>query len=73
MQARTAFFETVRRHLPEDGVFMTCVAVGMGNPFVGRHADTYRNTIDIGIGDWHEQGSVLRWSPSGLSLDPLPR
>jgi alpha-glucosidase (family GH31 glycosyl hydrolase) len=62
VQARTAFFEVVRKNLPPDGVFMTCVAVGMGNPFIGRHADTYRNTIDIGVGDWHEQIYNCAWS-----------
>jgi hypothetical protein len=62
VQARRAFFDTVRRHLPDDGVFMTCVAVGMGNPFIGRHADTYRNTIDIGIGSWHEQIYNCAWA-----------
>lgn len=62
VQSRTRFFETVRKHLPADGVFMTCVATGMGNPFVGQWADTYRNTIDIGIGTWKEQVDNCSWA-----------
>jgi len=27
----------------------------------------------IVLGDWHENGSVLRWSPGGLELATLPR
>ena len=27
----------------------------------------------IVLGDWYDQGSVLRWSPDGYSLDVLPR
>ena len=27
----------------------------------------------IVLGDWYEQGSVVRWSNSGLELSPLPR
>ncbi len=62
VQVRTRFFETIRKHLPDDGVFMTCVAVGMGNPFIGQHADTYRNTIDIGVGAWAEQHYNCAWA-----------
>jgi hypothetical protein len=61
-QVRNRFFETVRKHLPEDGVFMTCVAVSMGNPFIGQWADTYRNTIDIGVGVWDEQKRNCCWA-----------
>ena len=25
------------------------------------------------LGDWYEQGSVLRWDESGYSLDVMPR
>lgn len=62
VQARTRLFETVRKHLPADGVFMTCVATGMGNPFIGQWADTYRNTIDIGLGIWQEQINNCFWA-----------
>jgi UDP-2,3-diacylglucosamine hydrolase len=27
----------------------------------------------IVLGDWHAQGSVLEWSPSGVELKALPR
>jgi UDP-2,3-diacylglucosamine hydrolase len=32
-----------------------------------------RPATRIVLGDWYQQGSVLRWSPDGYSLDPLPR
>ncbi len=69
IQVRTRFFETIRKHLPEDGIFMTCVAVGMGNPFIGQHADTYRNTIDIGVGVWKEQIYNCAWALPTLTLE----
>lgn len=62
VQARAQLFETVRRHLPADGIFMTCVATGLGNPFIGQWADTYRNTIDIGLGVWQEQRHNCFWA-----------
>lgn len=69
LQARRAFFDVIRSHLPADGVFMTCVAVGMGNPFIGQHADTYRNTIDIGVGEWREQIYNCAWALPTLTLE----
>jgi hypothetical protein len=69
VQARTRFFETVRKHLPPDGVFMTCVAVGMGNPFIGQWADTYRNTVDIALGTWHEQVVNCCWALPTLGFE----
>jgi hypothetical protein len=62
IEVRERFLKTVRKHLPDDGVFMTCVATGMGNPFIGQWADTYRNTIDIGVGAWHEQINNCCWA-----------
>ncbi len=62
VQTRTILFDIIRKHLPPDGVFMTCVATGMGNPFIGQHADTYRNTIDIGEGRWAEQINNCLWA-----------
>jgi len=32
-----------------------------------------RNVRRIVLGDWYEQGSVLRWTPDGPSLDALER
>jgi hypothetical protein len=69
VQARARLFATVRKHLPEDGVFMTCVATGMGNPFIGQWADTYRNTIDIGLGVWHEQINSCFWALPTLGFE----
>lgn len=69
VQARTKFFEVIRKHLPADGIFMTCVATGMGNPFIGRWADTYRNTIDIGVGHWDEQIRNCIWSLPTLGFE----
>lgn len=69
VQARNRFFDTIRKHLPPDGVFMTCVAVGMGNPFIGQWADTYRNTVDIGVGSWHEQIVNCIWALPTLGFE----
>ncbi len=69
VQVRTRFFETVRKHLPEDGVFMTCIATGMGDPFIGQWADTYRNTIDIGEGDWEKQIINCIWALPTLGFE----
>lgn len=60
--ARAAFLTMLRKHLGESGVLLTGVATGMGNPFIGRWADAYRNTIDIGGGAWHEQVNNCMWS-----------
>jgi len=41
--------------------------------------DIHRFLIDdypatrIVLGDWYTQGSYLRWSPAGYSLESLPR
>ena len=48
------------------------------------HGHTHRpavHSVDLGerqakrivLGDWYEQGSVLRWNQDGYSLDTLPR
>ena len=60
--ARALFLSMLRKHLGESGVLMTGVATGMGNPFIGRWADTYRNTIDIGSGHWSEQVNNCMWA-----------
>jgi len=69
VQARTRFFEIIRKNLPADGIFMTCVATGMGNPFIGQHADTYRNTADIGVGTWIEQVANCFWALPTLGFE----
>ncbi len=69
VQVRSRFLETVRKHLPEDGIFMTCVATGLGNPFIAQYADTYRNTIDIGVGQWDEQVRNCVWALPTLGFE----
>lgn len=67
VHTRTIMFDLIRKYLPADGVFVTCVATGMGNPFIGKHADSYRNTIDIGEGDWRHQQLNSAWTlPTAL-------
>lgn len=62
IEIRRRFFETVRRHLPPDGVIMSCIAMGMGNPFLGEFVDTYRCSMDITDGLWHEQINNTLWT-----------
>ncbi|MCF7855767.1 MAG: alpha-galactosidase [Candidatus Pacebacteria bacterium] len=62
LDSRKFLFDTIRKYLPDNGVFMTCVATGMGNPFLATHADTFRNTIDIGAGAWDEQIHACYWA-----------
>lgn len=69
VQAKTRFFETVRKHLPPDGVLMTCCATGMGNPFTAQWADAYRSTIDIGVGTWDHQLYNTAWALPTLSVE----
>jgi hypothetical protein len=68
-ETRRILFDLVRKYLPEDGVFMTCVAVGMGNPLIAEHADTYRNTVDIGAGTWDAQIGACYWALPVLSIE----
>jgi UDP-2,3-diacylglucosamine hydrolase len=42
-------------------------------PGVHTHAVDGREATRIVLGDWYEQGSVLRWNRTGYSLDALPR
>ena len=42
-------------------------------PGVHTHRVDGRETTRIVLGDWYEQGSVLRWNRTGYSLDALPR
>ncbi|MBC2603180.1 alpha-galactosidase [Puniceicoccus vermicola] len=64
--ARKLLFDLVRKYMPEDGIFMTCCATGMGNPFLATHADAFRNTIDIGRGSWREQIHTSFWTLPAL-------
>jgi UDP-2,3-diacylglucosamine hydrolase len=62
---------------------VAAVLRGAGTPIL-LHGHTHRPavhavTVDgtartrIVLGDWYEQGSVLRWSPGGYALCALPR
>lgn len=42
-------------------------------PAIHRHALTNGNATRIVLGDWHTQGSVLRWSHDDYQLVSLPR
>lgn len=42
-------------------------------PGVHTHDVDGREATRIVLGDWYEQGSVLRWNRTGYSLDALPR
>jgi UDP-2,3-diacylglucosamine hydrolase len=64
--------ETVEAVMRKHGIY-TMVHGHTHRPAVHRFQVDGHPATRIVLGDWHEQGSVLRWSPSGFSLDPLPR
>lgn len=55
VQWRDFVFSEIRKRIGEDGLFMTCIAMSMGNPFPGLNADCYRCGCDIHDGTWAEQ------------------
>ncbi len=59
---------TIRSYLPADGFLMTCVAVAMGNPFLGKAASTYRCSIDVGACTWREHVTSCVWNLPLLSI-----
>ena len=59
---RNEFFNLILKHLPADGVFMTCIASGMGGPSLARHADCYRGGTDIDDGRWANQVRGAIWA-----------
>ena len=69
IQWRDWLLSTIRSYLPEDGFLMTCVAVAMGNPFLGKSASTYRCSIDVGACKWHEHILASIWN---LPIHALP-
>ena len=62
VQWRDWLLSTIRSYLPADGFLMTCVAVAMGNPFLGKHAQTHRCSIDVGACDWREHVTSCVWN-----------
>ncbi len=68
VQWRDWLLGTIRSYLPADGFLMTCVAVAMGNPFLGKSASTYRCGIDVGACKWHEHVTASIWTQPLLSI-----
>ncbi len=68
IQWRDWLLGTIRSYLPPDGFLMTCVAVAMGNPFLGKSASTYRCGIDVGAASWHEHIIASIWNLPLLSI-----
>ncbi len=68
VQWRDWLLTTIRSYLPKDGFLMTCVAVSMGNPFLGKGASTYRCSIDVGACAWHEHVTSSIWNQPLLSI-----
>ena len=65
---RDWFLHAIRSRLPTNGFLMTCVAVAMGNPFLGKSADTYRGGFDIGhASSWWEHVRACYWTLPMLS------
>lgn len=52
---RDRLFSEIRKRIGKRGLFMTCIAMSMGNPFPGRFADCYRCGRDIHDGTREEQ------------------
>ena len=55
VQWRDFVFSEIRKRIGDKGLFMTCIAMSMGNPFPGLYADCYRCGFDIHDGTWEEQ------------------
>jgi hypothetical protein len=68
VQWRDWLLTTIKSYLPADGFLMTCVAVAMGNPFLGKGASTYRCSIDVGACAWHEHVTSSIWNLPLLSI-----
>jgi len=62
-------FREIRRRIGPDGLFMTCIAMSMGNPFPGRYADCYRCGCDIHNGTWAEQRKACRMTLPQILLE----
>ncbi|MEI8244507.1 MAG: alpha-galactosidase [Lentisphaerota bacterium] len=61
-------FSEIRKRIGDDGVFLTCIAMSMGNPFVARFADAYRCGCDIHMCTWPEQLKAVAWSLPAVIL-----
>jgi hypothetical protein len=68
IQWRDWLLSTIRSYLPKDGFLMTCVAVSMGNPFLGKGASSYRCGIDVGACKWYEHVTASIWTLPLLAI-----
>lgn len=64
--------DAVTKAMRDHGVY-TLVHGHTHRPGVHRFRTDGRDAIRIVLGDWYEQGSVLRWTPEGFRLESLPR
>jgi hypothetical protein len=62
-------FGEIRKRIGRDGLFMTCIAMNTGNPFLGLHADCYRCGCDIHDGTWAEQIKACRMTLAQVLLE----
>ena len=62
-------FREIRERIGESGLFMTCIAMNTGNPFLARYADCYRCGCDIHDGTWAEQVKACRMTLSQILLE----
>ncbi len=62
IQWRDWLLDTIRSYMPDDGFLMTCVAAAMGNPFLGKAAQTYRCSIDVGACRWPDHVASCVWN-----------
>ena len=63
---------TVNAMMREYGVY-TMIHGHTHRPDIHHFKVDDRPATRIVLGDWYTQGSYLRWSPAGYSLEPLPR
>jgi len=68
VQWRNWFYGQVRRRIGPRGFFETCIAMAMGNPFLGRHCDGYRLGADISEGRWEKHRNCVPWSLPAITL-----
>lgn len=65
---RDWLLSTIRAQLPKDGFLMTCVAMAMGNPFLGKSAHTYRCSADVGTALWFDHINACVWNQANVGL-----
>lgn len=68
---RDFIFSEIRKRIGDDGLFMTCIAMSMGNPFPGLNADCYRCACDIHDGTWAEQLNACKATLPQILIEGL--